>query len=82
MLSELVDLSMPVLPPGFPNSVTQAAPIPLDGPTTLQLALAGIATLGAYALLRRPKREPLAAKSRQATAPDATAPTIPSRDAA
>jgi hypothetical protein len=67
MFSEFIDLSAPTLPPGFPHSITETAPLPLDGPTTLQLALTGIATLALYALLRRPKREPAARARRPLT---------------
>ncbi|MEX2317754.1 MAG: hypothetical protein WD669_11420 [Pirellulales bacterium] len=85
MLTSLFDFTAPLVPGGIDKNFVDVAPIPLDGPTTLQLALAGIATLAVYALLRRPKRQPTAAQgvSRLTSAQvTAVTPNESSRDAA
>ncbi len=65
MIAELFDLITPVFQPAREVSRFDVAPIPLEGPSTLQLAIIAIVTLAAYALLRRWRRQPVAASSAQ-----------------
>jgi hypothetical protein len=74
MFNTLFDFAGPVAPGGIEPPLFDGMPIPIDGPTTLQLALVGIGTLAVYALLRRPKRERSAmAGARRLPAADRTA---------
>lgn len=84
MIAELIDFTAPTFQPGFETSMFDVAPIPLDGPTTLQLAIAAIVTLGVYALFRRYRRPQVMSTAGRLSTDDGavSAPASRSRDAA